>query len=176
MAAVFKHFDLKLVEPAFSSRLTDLVIELDYLRKKQLGGTTPPLVFFQLKDLFHMLESLGSARIEGNRTTLAEIIENRLEGASSGDEKYREIINIEEAVNFIDQNAQTVSLNQAFISELHRLTVRNLTPPPRGEGDVTPGVYRQTNVTIAGSNHKPPEYLQVSGYMEVHGAGRFAKI
>jgi Fic family protein len=97
MATTFKHFDLKLVNPPFDSRLTDLVIELDYLRKKQLGGTTHPLVFFQLKDLFHMLESLCSARIEGNRTTLAEIIENRLEGASSTDEKMREIINMEEA-------------------------------------------------------------------------------
>jgi Fic family protein len=164
--AIFKHFDLKIVEPSFGSRLTDLVIELDYLRKKQLGGTTPPLVFFQLKDLFHMLESLGSARIEGNRTTLAEIIENRLEGSSTADEKIREIINMEEAMNFIDKNVQTLPLNQAFISELHRLTVKDLTPPPKGEGDKSPGIYRQQNVNIAGSNHKPPEYLQVGDYMD----------
>jgi len=52
MAAAFKHFNLKLIEPSFGSSLTDLVIELDHLRKKRLGGTTPPLVFFQLKDLF----------------------------------------------------------------------------------------------------------------------------
>jgi len=166
MAAIFKHFDLKIVEPSFGSRLTDLVIELDYLRKKQLGGTTPPLVFFQLKDLFHLLESLGSARIEGNRTTLAEIIENRLEGSSTADEKIREIINMEEAMNFIDKNVQTLPLNQAFISELHRLTVKDLTPPPKGEGDQSPGNYRQQNVNIAGSNHKPPEYLQVRDYMD----------
>jgi len=166
MAATFKHFDLKLVNPPFDSRLTDLVIELDYLRKKQLGGTTHPLVFFQLKDLFHMLESLCSARIEGNRTTLAEIIENRLEGASSADEKMREIINMEEAMNFIDENVRTLSLNQAFISELHRLTVKDLTPPPKGEGDTSPGIYRKQNVSIAGSNHKPPEYLQVNDYMD----------
>ncbi|MBN1472866.1 MAG: hypothetical protein JW925_13915, partial [Syntrophaceae bacterium] len=153
MAAIFKHFDLKIVEPSFGSRLTDLVIELDHLRKKQLGGTTPPLVFFQLKDLFHMLESLCSARIEGNRTTLAEIIENRLEGSSTADEKIREIINMEEAMIFIDKNVQTFPLNQTFISELHRLTVKDLTPPPKGEGDKSPGIYRQQNVNIAGSNH-----------------------
>ena len=166
MAPKFKHFDLKLIEPSFDSGLTDLVIEMDHLRKKQLAGTTPPLVFFQLKNLFHMLESLCSARIEGNRTTLAEIIENRLEGAFPVDEKMREIINMEEAMNFIDENVQTFSLNQAFISELHRLTVKDLTPPPKGEGDITPGVYRQKNVSIAGSNHKPPEYLQVNDYMD----------
>lgn len=52
MAPKFKYFDLKLIEPSFDSSLTDLVIEMDHLRKKQLGGTTPPLVFFQLKTCF----------------------------------------------------------------------------------------------------------------------------
>jgi Fic family protein len=166
MTATFNHFDLKLVEPSFDSRLTDLVIELDHLRKKELKGTTHPLVFFQLKYLFHMLESLGSARIEGNRTTLSEIIENRLEGSSSADEKIREIVNMEKAMDFIDENIKSLSMDRAFICELHRLTVKDLTPPPKGEGDNTPGIYRKENVSIAGSNHKPPEYLQVNDYMD----------
>lgn len=166
MAATFKHFDLKLIEPSFDSRLTDLVLELDYLRKKELKGTTPALVFFQLKELFHMLESLCSARIEGNRTTLSEIIENRLEGASPADEEIREILNMEEAMNFIDGNVKTFPLDRAFICKLHRLTVKDLTLAPNGEGDKTPGLYRQQNVNIAGSNHKPPEYLQVNDYMD----------
>ena len=72
--ATFNHFDLKLIEPDFGSSLTDLIIELDYLRKKQLGGSTHPKVFFQLKNIFHKLESIGSARIEGNNTTIAEYI------------------------------------------------------------------------------------------------------
>jgi len=166
MAANFKHFDLKLVEPSFDSNLTDLVIELDYLRKRELGGTTHPLVFFQLKELFHMLESLCSARIEGNRTTLSEIIENRLEGSSSPDEKIREILNMEKAMDFIDKNVKSFPLDRAFICELHRLTVNELTLAPHGEGDQSPGVYRTQNVNIAGSNHKPPEYLQVNDYMD----------
>jgi hypothetical protein len=49
--AKFKHSDVRLVQPAFDSRLTDLVIELDHLRKKRLGGTTHPHVFFQLKSI-----------------------------------------------------------------------------------------------------------------------------
>ena len=47
MNVKFEHIDLHLVEPAFGSRLTDLIIELDYLRKKPLGGTTHPAIFFQ---------------------------------------------------------------------------------------------------------------------------------
>ena len=72
--AKFTHYDLKLVKPTFDSSLTDLIIELDYLRKKQLGGSTHPKVFFQLKHIFHTLESIGSARIEGNNTTIVEYI------------------------------------------------------------------------------------------------------
>jgi len=75
----FVHYDLKLTEPSFRSPLTDLIIELDYLRKKRFGGSTHPMVFLQLKHIFHTLESIGSARIEGNNTTLAEFIETKLE-------------------------------------------------------------------------------------------------
>ena len=63
--AEFKHYDLTLVEPAFDSPLTDLIIDLNHLRKKRLDGTTPSQVFFNFKSIFHTLESIGSARIEG---------------------------------------------------------------------------------------------------------------
>jgi hypothetical protein len=76
--AKFLHYELKLLEPSFGSQLTDLIIELDYLRRKPLGGSTHPKVFFQLKHIFHTLESIGSARIEGNNTTIAEYIETKL--------------------------------------------------------------------------------------------------
>lgn len=77
--AKFKHSDIRLVQPTFDSRLTDLVIELDHLRKKRLGGTTHLHVFFQLKSIFKTLESIGSARIEGNNTTISKFIETKLD-------------------------------------------------------------------------------------------------
>jgi len=52
MNAEFVHYDLNLITPDFNSSITDLIIELDYLRKKKLGGTTHPKVFFQLKSIF----------------------------------------------------------------------------------------------------------------------------
>jgi hypothetical protein len=64
----FRHQDLVLLNPAFDSPLVDVVNELEHLRRLRLEGSTPPSVFLQLKDIFHMLESLGSARIEGNHT------------------------------------------------------------------------------------------------------------
>lgn len=68
----FNHHDLTLLNPAFDSPLVDVLTELEYLRRLQLGGTTPAPLFLQLKSIFHMLESLGSARIERNHTTLAD--------------------------------------------------------------------------------------------------------
>ena len=70
MSAIFKPYDLTLIKPDFDSPLTDLIIELEHLRKKDLGGSTHPEVFFQLRNIFHWLESMGSARIEGNNTTI----------------------------------------------------------------------------------------------------------
>jgi hypothetical protein len=76
---IFNHFDLKIVKPEFESDLTGLIISLDALRNKRLEGSTHPSVFFQLKHIFQTLESIGSARIEGNNTTIAEYIETKLE-------------------------------------------------------------------------------------------------
>jgi|GEM_PF-3038859 len=43
---------LNLFYPDFESPLTDLIFDLDYLRKKTLTGTTIPQIFFQLKSIF----------------------------------------------------------------------------------------------------------------------------
>ncbi len=163
--AKFIHYDLKLVEPSFGSTLTDLIIELDYLRKKQLGGSTHPKVFFQLKHIFHTLESIGSARIEGNNTTIAEYIETKLTETKKVPPSIKEIQNIEKAMAFIEQNVNDQSINRAFLSEMHKMIVDGLLPPPEGEGDSTPGVYRKRNLKINKSAHRPPEWLKVDDYM-----------
>ncbi|UAM97950.1 Fic family protein [Polaribacter litorisediminis] len=163
--AKFSDYQLKLVEPSFGSSLTDLIIELDYLRKKPLGGSTHPRVFFQLKHIFHTLESIGSARIEGNNTTVAEYIETKLETNENVSEGVREIKNIEKAMEFIEDNIVDYPINRMFLSELHKMIVRELPPPPQGEGDHTPGVYRNVNLKINNSNHLPPDYIKVQDYM-----------
>ena len=166
MPANFLHFDLRLVQPAFSSSLTDLVIELDYLRKKPLGGSTHPQVFFQLKHIFHTLESIGSARIEGNNTTIAEYIETKLVHSQDVPAGIREIQNLEKAMAFIEEHSRDTSINRHFLSEIHQITVHGLLPPPKGEGDSTPGEYRRKNLKINKSAHQPPDWLQVNDYME----------
>jgi Fic family protein len=159
----FFHIHLTLINPAFDSPLVDVLTELEHLRRLQLAGTTPAPVFFQLKRVFHILESLGSARIEGNHTTLADYVESALEGSASADDQLREIDNIEQAMVFIETAIDPGSvISEHFIRELHTLAVRNLVR----EGDATPGAYRRKAVRIAQSSHLPPEAVQVPGYIE----------
>lgn len=159
----FNHYDLTLLNPAFDSPLVDVLTELEYLRRLQLGGTTPPQVFFQLKTIFHMLESLGSARIEGNHTTLADYVESKLEGnPGQPNDQLREMVNIETAMDFIEAHFNPGDeLTEYFIRELHSMTVSQL----EREGDATPGAYRQKPVQIAQSEHLPPDALKVPDYM-----------
>jgi Fic family protein len=161
---VFNHHNLALLNPAFDSPLVDVLNELEYLRRLQLHGTTPASVFFQLKRIFHMLESLGSARIEGNHTTLADYVESKLEGTlQAPTDQLREMENIEAAMVYVEEAIQPgVGISEHFIRELHALTVQELVR----EGDVTPGAYRQTQVKIAQSEHLPPEFIQVPHYMQ----------
>jgi Fic family protein len=163
----FCHSDLELIEPTFRSELTDLVLDLEHLRRKTLSESTHPSIFFQLKQIFHMLESIGSARIEGNNTTIAEFIETKIDSNSYIDEGIQEIRNIEQAMDFVDDNVGDFGITHMFLRELHKIIVKDLGVPPRGEGDPTPGQYRENAVQITGAKHVPPETgQQVKSYMD----------
>jgi len=164
--AKFRHFDLRYVIPKFDSALTNLIIELDYLRKKPLGGSTSPIIFFQLKNIFHMMESMASARIEGNITTIDDYVETKIEKDSSENSDIREIQNMEECLRFIEENVNHTKINRAFISELHKVVVRNLPTESGGEGDRTPGQYRSGGIRIKGASLIPPDASTVPSYMD----------
>jgi len=165
----FKHTELKLYDPKWSSDLATTIIELEKLRVKRLGGPVPPHVFFQLKEIFQLFESLGSARIEGNRTTLMEFVEKVIENPSraTADESMKEIFNLEDVIDFIEKNIKkTTIFDRALISEIHRIIVKDLTPPPGGEGSHYPGALRPVDVSITGSPHVPPKSIKVPEYFE----------
>ena len=156
-------FELRLVSPDFDSELTDTVIELNHLRRLELRGTTAPWLFFQLKNIFHILESVGSARIEGNRTTISEYIERKIEHKERSGEQYSEIANVEAAMEFIENSIEeNTEITHHFIKELHSLVVDELS----SEGDKTPGAYRTWNVEIAQASHIPPDHIHVQTFMD----------
>ncbi len=164
--AQFVHHDLRLLNPSFDSPLLDVLTDLEHLRRLQLEGTTPWPVFLQLKQVFHLLESLASARIEGNHTTLADYVEAKVADGllqrGQPSEQLREIDNIELAMQQVEDTVQPGEiLAEHLLRGLHATTVAGLTR----EGDRSPGAYRSGPVRIAQANHLPPDALQVPHYM-----------
>src|SRR3989338_4954720 len=165
----FKDIPLKLYDPKWGSKLANTIIELEKLRVKKLVGPVPAKIFFQLKDIFQIFESLGSARIEGNNTTLAEFVEKIIEDPSkkAGDEGLKEIYNIERAIDFIEEHVnKKTTFDRALISQIHQILVDGLTPPPSGEGSRYPGELRPVDVSISGSSHVPPAPVKVPEYFD----------
>lgn len=155
--------DLRLLNPSFSSPLLDVLTDLEHLRRLEIKPTTPAPVFSQLKQVFHLLESLASARIEGNHTTLADYVEARVNAADGRADAIQEIANIEHAMDAVEGSVSPgMPLGEHLLRGLHAMTVDSLVR----EGDRTPGAYRITPVRIAQADHTPPDALHVPGYME----------
>ncbi len=156
-------YNLRLVNPEFGSSLTTTIIELDHMRKRDLTGTVAPWYFFQLKHIFHWLESLGSARIEGNHTTIADYVEHQIDGDIDSTESLREIKNIAEAIRYVEEYIEKDSeITARFIFDLHAIIVKDLDK----EGDTNAGAYRSYNVKIAGAKHIPHDHLHVRDLMD----------
>lgn len=150
---------IEIPSPDWNSDLANIILDLEKLRTKRLGGEIPAHIFFQLKFIFQIMETLGSARIEGNNTTLSEYVEKIIEDDATVDEKHQELSNIEDAISFIEDNTdEETKINRAYISELHKIVTYKLSPPPKGEGSKYPGALRKHNVKIGKSDHKPPSH------------------
>ncbi len=156
------HHDLRLLNPRFDSPLLDVLTDLEHLRRLEVRGSTPPPVFLQLKAVFHLLESLASARIEGNHTTLADYVDAKLAPTAEPSDTLRELDNIEAAMSQVEEAIEPgAPLSEHMLRGFHTTTVHGL----RREGDRTPGQYRTGPVQIAGATHLPPAALDVPRYM-----------
>lgn len=147
----------------FNHEIVSLIVELEKMRSISIVGTTPHNIFFMIKQLFHLLESVGSARIEGNNTTIAEYLSAEATQKSNPQEEITEISNINELLSYIDDTGpDKLEFNNFTIREFHSLIVKNL----EREGSHSPGKYRSGNVKINNSSHTPPEHYQVPEYMD----------
>ena len=164
---------------SFNSPLAKVVIELERLRGDLGTSTTPQPVFLQLKQLFQLMTSIMSARIEGNRTSIVEVVEGASEGTklrnipnrhhkhdserSKVSDGVKEIMLLEDAASFIDEHVRPgTPITHALVRELHKISVTGLVR----EGDRTPGSYRTSDVVIQGSAHLPPAFIAVQADMQ----------
>jgi len=166
------NINIRIPDPSWWSKLANIILDLEKLRSKEIYWEIPPHIFFQLKNIFQMLETLGSARIEWNNTTLAEYIDKVIERKwkkQTIDKKEWdiEIENIENAIKFIENNTTSETIiNRAYISELHKIITENLTVPPKWEGSNNPWDLRKHNVKINKSSHIPPDSSILFDYFE----------
>ena len=157
-------FDLSLPKVEFDSALVQLIMQLEVLRNQYLQIETPPVLFNQMKSIFHMIESLQSARIEGNRTTISDYVSSKFEKKNNA-ENIKEIENIENAINYVNDcfdEDSNFKITAHFIKELHTLITKDL----KHEGSRESGKYRTCNVKINNAVHTPPDMFLVEEYME----------
>lgn len=156
--------ELILPVPNFDSEEAQLIFDLEQLRDRAVRGSTPAWLFFDLKEIMHQLESLTSARIEGNRTTIMNVVEDVIEGSKeTNDESIMELRNIQNAIRFIEYNINADTyIDKAIICELHKIVVKDL----MNDGSKYPGKYRPKNVSIKDSTLETPHHAKVPDHME----------
>ncbi len=157
--AKFSYFPISIPEPEFGSKLVDYILEIYALKSKtnidQIKGATPQVIFDQLREIFHSLESVYSARIEGNHTTIAKYLDSKTSSNRTNSEKILEIQNIEKCLAWLESiPTKDLNLNQNLLKNIHSQIVNGLST--EGEGDKTPGEYRNIDIQIGQSEHLPP--------------------
>lgn len=117
----------------------------------------PPAVVRNLREVLMVNWTYHSNAIEGNTLTLLET-KVVLEGITVGGKLLREhleAINHRDAIHYIeDVVRQEEAFSEWQLRNLHRLVLK-------GIDDANAGVYRTSNVSIAGARHVPPHLFQV---------------
>lgn len=149
-------------EPQFSSRITDLVIELEHLRRKEMQVTTDPFIYNQIRKIFRDLEAMSSARIDGNKTGLSKYFEAKEDDPEAKGRKAIEIDKVSEAMKLIDSNSGDLHIFQGFIAELHRTIREGIT----NESSRFAGKFRHgpARPDVPGSNS--PQFHLVETYLD----------
>ena len=157
------NFNLKELYPN-SENLEVLLEQIEDLKKsldsfRPLEGTH----IEKLNQYFDEEYTYDSNGIEGNTLTLQEtsLIINK--GITIGGKSMREhfeVINHKEAIDYIkDLVKEKESLSKRVLLNIHHLILKNIDLDNAGK-------YRNVDVMISGSSHKPPIFLQVQSLME----------
>lgn len=152
---------LKSINPSFNSELVSELFNLEKIRYTHLGGTTPPWLFFDLREIMYILESVASARIEGNRTTVVSAAMDSLSNDEKpSDENLQELRNIRKAIDFIEETFDgddSQQITPSFIREVQKIVVTDL----KHDGSKWPGDWRSCSAHITKSDHKPPNHIEI---------------
>jgi len=117
----------------------------------------------KLNQYFDEVYTYDSNGIEGNTLTLQETVLVLNKGVTIGGKSMREhfeVINHKEAIDYIkDLVKEKEPLSKRILLDIHHLILKNI-------DNENAGRYRNVDVMISGSAHKPPTFLQVENLME----------
>ena len=147
-----------LLDARILKRLTGSLAELN--RHRPLKAST----LKKLREQITVEMTYHSNAIEGNRLTLKETLLVLREGVTIKGKNLQEHLeakNHEEAMNFLFEvvdSKKRLTLSHHLIRQLHQLVVKDT------EASIA-GTYRNTDVQILGSKHRPPPGYQVQEQM-----------
>ncbi|MCX6224136.1 MAG: Fic family protein [Bacteroidia bacterium] len=149
-------------EPLFNSKITDLVMEIEYIRKKETIVTTDPFIYNQLRNIFLDLDAMGSARVDGNKTGLSKYLEAKDDDPESKGRKTVEIDKVSETMRLLDENINETVFFQGFFTELHRMIREGIT----NESSRFAGKYRHTAARPDVPGNTSPAFHLVETFMD----------
>ena len=147
-----------------SNDLNTLLDQIDDL-KKSLDSFRPLQGehIEKLNQYFDEVYTYDSTSIEGNTLTLQETALVLNKGVTIGGKSLREhfeIINHKEAIDYIKELVQSKEIfNKKVLLDIHHLILKNIDLDNAGK-------FRNIDVMISGSAHKPPTFLQVQNLMD----------
>jgi Fic family protein len=139
----------------------------DIDKKKALLDSKRPLndiALDNLKKYFDVELTYNSNAIEGNTLTITEtkvILEDGITiGRGKTLREHLEVINHKEAIDYIEDIVKKdIDIDERVIKDLHFIILK-------GINNKNAGKYRELNVLISGSEHRPPEHFLVKEKME----------
>ena len=147
--------------PEIVEKLAIFAKELEDFRRE---GALDSVALAKLEEHFKASHIYHSAGIEGNRLTLQETLCVLKEGIDVSGKPLRDSIEVRhlgQAFDYLKTLADSgQTIRESDIRSLHQLIVGD-------EPDLSPGEYRRVGVIISGSEHRPPEPLEVPARMEV---------
>ena len=117
-----------MINPRFDSPITNTIFEIENMRNRYIQGSTPPWIFYDIKNIIYLMESVASARIEGNNTTLVSAAISSIENSEEEEvDEVKQFLNIRRGLDFIDETIKAGDdITLAMIRELHKIVVKDL--------------------------------------------------
>lgn len=155
--AMFEYGKNNYEDERIIAKINKLKRQLDALRPM------PKAQLENLRNYYKIQYTYDSNRIEGNTLTLQEtslVVEKGITISGKSVQEHLEAINHSEAVEFITELVKNKTpLTEYTLKQLHALILRGIDKNYAGK-------YRNVNVMISGSSHKPPQPFMIDKLME----------